>query len=165
MKVRSVAFIVVAFAASAARGDGVVLRARETCDQYIIAVFSPPGLNAMAAADLWIVVRNRQTGEVVSDVSVELALASSALCGQPQVLQCTASNGSGYKARINLASAGDWPMRIVVRRGNHAAEATCTLPVAASARRVAVLWPYLAIPPVTIALFAVNQWLRGRNAR
>jgi hypothetical protein len=50
-----------------------------------------------------------------------------------------------------------------VRRGAEAAEVSCELPVAPAATGVTRIWPYLAIPPLAIALFALHQWLAARR--
>ena len=40
---------------------------------------------------------------------------------------------------------------------------SCTLVAAEALPPVLAYWPYLAVPPLVVALFAVHQWL-GRRA-
>jgi hypothetical protein len=56
-------------------------------------------------------------------------------------------------------------MQAVVRQGVEVASVACALPVGMPSRRVAGLWPYLALPAFVIVLFSMNLWLRLRSGR
>jgi len=160
-----------------------VVRARETQGPFTVTIFSPAESSTSVATDVTVMVQRSDSDEVLLDASVDLGFSPPAgasiradelLCGQsgttlvpraqPIAATCAqAANKLLYGASIVLPIAGDWQLRASVRRGDDAADFTCTLPVRASSSRLAILWPYLAIPPIAIALFALNQLL-GRRA-
>ena len=54
---------------------------------------------------------------------------------------------------------------MTVTRGTESAAVGCTLPVASDQAGLVGIWPYLAIPPVAIALYALRAGLVARRGR
>jgi hypothetical protein len=175
----------------AAKADGGVVRMRESQGSFIITIFSPPEVARDVPTEVAVMVQNRETGEVAMDAGVDLRFVaptgaimrlndplcgpsdnplSSGLMGSPDRSPCIrairsqAANKLFYGTSVVFPVAGDWQVQAMVREGDGKALVTCALPVGMPPRRLARLWPYLALSPFAIALFAMNQWLRGRSA-
>lgn len=172
------------------RADGGVVRARETQGACVVTIFTPPEVSTVAPADVTVMVQERKTGEVIFDAVVALSFTSPAgarmamnpgICGplnntvilgtaaafgQSPPIRAThewATNKLLYGANVILPAVGDWQVRAVVRSGGRDAFVSGVIPVTPSPRRLAGLWPYLAVPPGFIGLFTLNQWLRRRR--
>jgi hypothetical protein len=176
------------FAPLVAHADSGVVRAKETRGPFVITIFSPAELTRALPADVTVMIQRRETGEVVTDAEVDLRFVPPAganlspnepICcpannplwlpppGQAASFRAMrARNGNKflYGASIVLRAVGDWQLHATIRQGGEEGSLTCTLPVTAPPPWLARLWPCLALPPVVIALFALNQWLRRRTA-
>ena len=170
-----------------ARGDGGIIRLRGTQGPFSVTVFSSPEVTAGGLADVSVLIQRRESGEVVLDADVNLALSppdglatkqSDDLCGlttaamhlpdanNPASVRATrerASNKLLYAAPVELNAPGDWKLHVFVSRGSDTARFDCLLPVGLRSGKSTGVWPYLMLPPLAVALFAVNQWLRKRT--
>ena len=176
------------FAPRLAKGDGGIIRLRETQGPFSVTVFSPPEAAAGGLTDVSALIQERGTGNVVLDADVSFTLSppdglavkqSGGLCGLPtatmrlpdgmsnpasvRATREQASNKLLYAAPLELYAPGDWKLHVLVSRGTEAARFDCRLPVTLSSGRLTGLWPYLALPPLVVALFAVNQWIRRQS--
>jgi hypothetical protein len=176
---------------SVAKADGGMVRTREAQGTFIVTIFTSPEVSRDLFVEVTVMVQRRETDEAVMDAAVDLSFvpptgvilsANDVLCGstnnmaspeptdapgQPTAIRATrgrAANKLFYGATVVLRAVGDWQLRALVRQGSETASVTCTLPVGMAPRRLTGLWPYLALPPFAIVLFALNQWLRGRPA-
>jgi hypothetical protein len=151
---------------SLAKADGGVMRMTETQEPFIITIFTPPEISRNLPAEVTVMVQKRDTGEVVMDAEVNLSfvLPVGATIKSIRATRTGPANKLFYGTSAVFPSVGDWQARVSVRQGGASAVVTCVLPVGMPPRRLAGLWPYLALPPVVIALFVVNQWLRRRPA-
>ena len=52
---------------------------------------------------------------------------------------------------------------MAVQRAAERTDVSCELPVVPAAGTLARIWPYLAIPPLAVSLFALHQWLVVRR--
>ena len=183
--------LAVILAPLAAHADGGVVRAKETRGAFVITIFSPPEVSIGLPADVTVMVQRRDTGEVMTDATVELNFfaPTSASPGPTDVICSPANNGRSptatgapgrpasiratraqaankllYAASLAFPAVGDWQLRITVREGSDETSVTCVLPVEMPPRLPQALWPLLALPPFAIALFSMNQWLRRRAA-
>jgi len=67
-----------------------------------------------------------------------------------------------YCSLINLPAAGHWEIRVHIRQGDTRAEMLSDLVVAAPQPVLLSYWKLIAVPPIIIILFLLNQWLRRR---
>jgi hypothetical protein len=175
-----------------AKADGLVVRTKQTQGPFIVTIFTPPEASRDLPTEVTVMIQRRDSGEVVMDAAVDLSFVPPAgaklspndvLCspthnpssleaagapGQPASIRATraqAANKLFYGTPVVLRAAGDWQLRAAIRQGGEEASITCTLPVGIPLHWLRGLWPYLALPPVVIALFAINQWLRRRTAK
>ena len=176
------------FAPRLARGDGGIIRLRETQGPFSVTVFSPPEAAAGGLADVSALIQERRTGNAVLDADVSFALSPpdglvmkqlGGLCGLPtaamrlpdgmnnsasvHATREQASNKLLYAAPLEFYAPGDWKLHVLVSRGTETARFDCRLPVTLSSGRLTGVWPYLSLPPLAVALFAINQWLRRQS--
>jgi hypothetical protein len=174
-----------------AKADGLVVRTKQIQGPFIITIFTSPEVSRDFPTEVTVMTQRRASGEVVMDAAVDLSFLppageklspNDALCpthnlpspestgepGQPASIRAPraqAANRLLYGTFVVLRAAGDWQLRATIRQGGEEASVTCNLPVGMPPSRLRGLWPYLALPPVAIFLFAMNQWLRRRNAK
>jgi hypothetical protein len=176
--------------ASDARGDGGVIRLRETQSPFVIAIFTPSEIAANSPAEISVMIQREGSSEPMLDATVNLtftAPASSAedpeeqVCGPsetgpwgpasgPKIAQLTvpatrrqASNKLLYAALVKFDAAGQWRMQALVERGHESVKIGCNIPVASPPGRLVKLLPYLLLPPLMVALFVVNRRLRRQG--
>ena len=75
-----------------------------------------------------------------------------------------AQNKLLYSALMTLPEAGRWQLEVTIKRGKEAASVLGQMSVAAPRPFLLSYWRSLSLPPVVIALFALNQWLKRRTA-
>jgi hypothetical protein len=146
------------------------MRIRETQGPFTISIFTPPEISRDLPAEVAVMVQKSDTGEVMMDAEVDLSFtppAGATTQSDEPSIRTTRANSANkllYATSIVFPSIGDWHVRASVRQGGENAAVTCALPVGIPPHRLALLWPYLALPPFIIALFVMNQWLRRRPA-
>jgi hypothetical protein len=147
------------------RADGGVIRLRQASGPFIITVFTTATTLRAGPADVSVMVQDRKSRTVILDATVVLSIEpQTGTAGGPEILASSrlATNKLLKAAVINFPSAGSWLLRVGVRRGPQKVEVSTYLHVAPPLPRVAAIWPYLALPPFAILLFAANQALRRR---
>ncbi len=68
-----------------------------------------------------------------------------------------------YAARATLPSVGQWRLEVSVTAAGETVEATGNLAVMPEQTPLASYWPYFALVPLALILFAMNQWLKSRR--
>jgi hypothetical protein len=165
--------------------DGNVVRARMTNDTLALTLLAPPEISQAAITELSLLIQREPNGELVRDADVDLTFIpppgvalepDDPLCTQPAGgassgslgLARTRRSGSGpyltYTAPIRFSAAGTWQMRATIRQPGNTTSFQLEVPVTSASSNIASLWPGLALPPIAIALFALNQRLRRRRA-
>jgi len=170
-----------------AKADGGIILTKETQGPFVITIFAPAEISRGLPADLTLMVQRRDTDEIVMDAAVDLTFVppvglrtklNESICGprnssmdspgqsfQVRATRSQAANKLLYGASVLFPVTGDWQMQAVVRQGGEVASVACALAVGMPSRRVAGLWPYLALPAFVIVLFGMNLWLRLQSAR
>jgi hypothetical protein len=171
-----------------AKADGGIIRLRDVQGPFSITVFSSPEAVSGALTDVSALIQERESGKVILNADVRLALippADSALnesdkyCAAPgtgtrplqrlnsptSVLATReqASNKLLYSAPVELNAPGNWKLQVLVSHGARTARFDCLVPVALSSGKLIGLLPYLLWPPLVVAAFALNQWLRRQS--
>src|SRR5262245_19756761 len=150
-------------------GDGGTVRLLAPAGPFIITIFSAPEPLRVGAADLSVLVQDRAQGTAVLDTRVFLTVMPphGAASTRLEATRGHAANKLVYGATFAPDSPGEWSLHASVQRGDDVAEVTCPLPVApATAGGIGALWPYLILPPVVVALYALHGWARSsRRAR
>lgn len=152
-----------------ARADGGLVRLHAVAGPFAITLFSSPTPLRAGPADLSVLVQEAASDATVLDATVRLRLTpppgSAARPIERIATADQAANKLLYAASAELDVPGDWRVEIEVARDAGSANVAANLPVGPGAPPIASLWPYLALPPAAIALYALNQWLkRGRHS-
>lgn len=150
-----------------AGADGGLARVHAAAGPFAVTLFSAPTPLRVGPADLSVLVQDAASDATVLDATVRLSLTPpEGSAARPLELAASAAQATNkllYAANAVLDRPGAWRVRIDVERGSAAGSVATTLPVEPAAPPLATLWPYLAIPPVAIALYALNQWLKRRT--
>jgi hypothetical protein len=169
---------------------GIVL-SRESQGPLAITVFSASEPVQGRAADFSVLVQRCDSNDPILDANVSLAFTpprtpiienEEPICGQLALMKTIttyrlqvgtqriearhehSTDKLLYAALVNFPVAGQWKLETSVRHGANSAKFTCEIPVGLPSRRIAGLAPYLALPAILVALFAMNQWLRNSRS-
>lgn len=154
-------------AAALLPGDGGTLVLRKQAGPLTISVFSSPEPLRVGAADLSVMVQKSRDNSAVLDATVRVHLRQSAIDGIAEVVAPArhdqASNKLLYAAHVNLASAGKWQLAATVETPDGSAEVASTINVEPRQAPIIAYWPYFAVVPLLVLLFAINQLLKSRR--
>ena len=162
MKIVKVLMSVV-LAPLAAQADGGAVCLHEAAGQFLVTVFVSPYPLRAGPADISVLIQDRQTGGVVLDPAIKLALYPLSAKGSHLLTQAKlelATNRLLQAARLELPDPGWWVLNVSVSRGGEEAVLSTTLQVVPGTNRIAVVWPLLLFPPLAIGLFAIHQVLK-----
>jgi hypothetical protein len=149
--------------AATALADGGRLRAYEETGDFRVAIFTRPEPLAAGPADVSVLVQDRETGEALLDADVTLVLSGPDGRASELPARRHARNRLFYGAAAEL-SPGAWTVTARIRTAAAAGEARAAFEVGEAPRAVGA-WPYLALPPLAVALFAANRTLRSRERK
>lgn len=161
------ALVAVLLTGREAAADGGTVQARETAGPFVVTVFTDRQALGVGTTDVSVLVQDEH-GDAVLDADVALRLDPAA--GGPAIdaaaTRAEATNKLLYAAPVQIGAPGAWRLRVLVTRGRDRAEIGVTLAVGPAPPALWSLWPYLALPPAAILLFAVHQMrLRTVSAR
>lgn len=154
--------LLVLVGAAAVRADGGWVCAKQPVGGWIVSIFVAPVPVRAGPIDVSVMVQDANGEMPILDADVSLVVSSSALGAQPLTLAATraqASNKLLYAAQLILPAAGQWKIEANVARGAETVKGSCALIAEAAPPPILAYWPYLALPPVVIVLFILNQWL------
>jgi hypothetical protein len=169
-----------------ARGDGGVIRLRELQGPFVVTIFTAAESLQDTPVDVSVMVQGRDSSDAILDAKVILVFTPPAasiaepieqICGVSEMADLgthseqftvaatrrQASNKLLYAAPVKFGAAGNWQLRAFIRREGDAVEIACSLPVSSPPRKLMALFPCLILPPLMVALFALNQCLRRQS--
>jgi hypothetical protein len=143
--------------------DGGVMLSRQEASPFVITVFAAPVPPRSGPIDLTVLVQTRAALEPVLDANVSIRLD-----GDSQIVAAAtrsqAQNKLLYAATLNLPHSGMWKYTVSVQSSAGQATISGGFQAGEPAPPLAAYTFYLAIPPVFIAIFVLNQWLSRRSA-
>jgi len=165
-----------------AHADGGIMRAREVQGPFMVTIFTASQPQQDSLIDVSVMVQERDSNDAILDATVKLIFTPPSgsfaepieqTCGtsgmarlDPRSERFTvaatrrqASNKMLYAAPIRFNAVGNWQLQAFIKRNEDAVKIACTLSVSPPPRKLIGLLPYLILPPLMVALFAVNQWL------
>ncbi len=148
--------------AGAASADGGRLRSYGDAGDFRVAIFTRPEPLSAGPADVSILVQDRESGEPVLDAEVTLELSGPGGFAAAVPAGRHGRNRLFYGASLDLAP-GAWSVTARIRRGTAEAEARASFEVGNARSGALAPWPYLALPPLAVTLFAANRGLRRRE--
>ncbi len=163
MRARVVLAAITFGVAGAALADGGRLRAYEDTGDFRVAIFTAPEPLSAGPVDVSVLVQDRATGEALLDADVTLEVSGPGGFALAVPARRHARNRLFYGAALE-AAPGAWAVTARVRRGPAGGEARAAFEVGEAARPAGA-WPYLAFPPLAVALFAANRSLRSRERK
>jgi hypothetical protein len=117
--------------------------------------------------DVSVLVQERETRMPVLDA--EVALEWTAVQNDRRLrvgaTRERATNKLLYAALPELPLAGEWRLRAIASRAGQRGEVSCRIEVLPPPSPLASFWPYLALPPLGVVLFALNRRLAARRRR
>ena len=144
--------------------DGGVVMYQRTSEPFTITLFSAETPLRPRRADLSVLLESTGEHSAILDAEVFIELEHEAgMIIRTEATRSQARNKLLYCSLINLPAAGQWKMRVRVRHGEITAEMLSDLIVAAPQPVLVSYWKLLALPPIPITLFIINQWLRRRR--
>ena len=166
-----------------ARADGGVIRLREIQGPFVVTIFTSSEPLQDSPVDVSVMVQGRDSSDAILDANVNLVFtppaASNAapieqICGPSGMAglethseQFTvaatrrqASNKLLYAAPVRFGAGGNWQLQAFIKHEGNAVEVSCNLPVSSPPRKLMALLPCLILPPLMVALFALNHRLR-----
>jgi hypothetical protein len=146
--------------ATAAHGDGGLLRASEAAGPLVVSIFTAPTPLRVGPADVSIMVQATDDHSAVLDAEVQVVLHGPGVERTATATRAAATNKLLYAALLDLPAPGHWTLAAEVRAGARRAHVSCEVDVAPALPPALAFWPYLALPGLAIALFALHQWLQ-----
>jgi hypothetical protein len=149
-----------------ARPDGGVVRLRETRGGLVVTVFTAPDPLRAGPQDVSVLVQEPSGAPVLdAEVTLHFDPPDRSNAGfAAHALRAQATNKLLQAAQVDLGEVGEWRLGVSVRRAGQASDLSCLLPIAPATHRMTALWDVLALPPLMVVLFALNQTLRPRRA-
>lgn len=148
---------------SRAQADGGLVALHQEAGPFVVTVFTAPGPLRAGPVDISVLVQDRASGQPVLDGEVLVRLKSpGAITPAERATREAAQNKLLYCALINLPEAGQWELEVTIKQGNEKASILGQVSAAARTPFLLSYWRSLSLPPIVIAVFALNQWLRRR---
>ncbi len=153
-------------AAPRALADGGLVRASNTQSGLVVTLFTAPTPLRTGDADVSVLVQDAATRDPVLDAQVRVRITPDHEDAMPQILplsHAAATNKLLQAGTVKLPIPGRYRIVAEVRRGLARAVVVADLTVEPPLPPLLALWPYLALPPLVVGIFLVQQWLRQRS--
>jgi hypothetical protein len=149
-----------------AQADGGIVVLHHVTDLFVVTIFTASVPLRAGPVDISVLVQDRASGQPVLDGEVFIRLRrESGMTVDERATREVAQNKLLYCAQMTLPEAGRWELEATIKRGKEAASVLGQVSAAAPRPFLLSYWRSLSLPPVVIALFALNQWLKRRAAR
>lgn len=113
--------------------DGAVIRMQGVSGPFRVSVFTAPGPLPTGAADVSVLVQDRDSGQTILDATVDLAVRPADGSGRSESIRATRNRSTNKlldAATVNLPSPGSWELRVSVQRGGDQCTFSARLEVA-----------------------------------
>ena len=154
-------------AAGAVLADGGSLIVRKQSGPIVISVFSSELPVRVGTTDLSVMVQRASDETPVMNAKIMLRLTKTTSGDVTEVAapatHARATNKTLYGAQVTVPSAGLWRLSAEVSTDAASGDASADLNVLPPAPPVERYWPYIALVPFAVLLFAFNRWLRRRR--
>ncbi len=160
------AFLMMGMWATVARADGGTMLLHQDAGAFTITLFAAPQPLHTGAADLSVMVQDRNSGEVLLDPVIDLTLAPETTNAQQQVVRMAkgqASNRLLQASTVHFPTAGKWRVTLRVQRGQDVARLGTECTVEPDSSRATLVWFFILLPVGVIVLFVIHQQLKLRQ--
>jgi len=146
-----------------ARADGGVVMCQRTSAPFTITLFSSEMPLRPGPADFSVLLEQPDGHTPILDAQVFMELQhEGGMFIHAEATRSQARNKLLYCSLINLPAAGHWKIRLHIRRSDTRAEMLSDLVVVAPQPVFLSHWELIAVLPLIVTLFILNQWLRRR---
>ena len=133
---------------------------------FVITAFTTPAPLRAGPVDLSLLVQNRKNRQPVLDCQAIVQLRKEGATSiRSAATHEAAQNKLLYAAQVNVPEPGLWELEVAIEHGDDSINVAGEITVAPANPVLLVYWRSLALPPLFISLFAVNQWLKRRSAK
>lgn len=133
---------------------------------FAVTVFATPSPLRAGPVDISLMIQQSNNQQPLLDCDVEIELrkeGESTICSA--ATHEAAQNKLFYAAQVRIPEPGVWEVEAAIRRGEDSAKVSGPITLAAPSPVLLSYWRSVAIPPVFISLFALNQWLKRRRTK
>ena len=147
-----------------AHADGGAVQFEKSAGPFIVTVFTMPTPLRAGPVDLSLMVQSRDNHQPVLDCQAIVQLRKEgATTIRSAATHEAAQNKLLYAAPVKVPESGLWELEVAIKHGDDSINVAGEITVAPSNPVLLVYWRSLALPPLFISLFAVNQWLKRRR--
>lgn len=161
--IAAILFIATLLAGEAAADGGQVI-AQQTSGPYLVTVFAAPVPPRAGVLDVTVLIQLIESGEPVLDAKVGIALSQAG--AEPvrgEAIRGRGQNQLLYGALLLVPRAGEWSLAVEIEHDQAgSAKLESTLPVAPARPWILAYWRSFLLPPLAVALFLLNQYLKRR---
>jgi YtkA-like protein len=147
--------------------DGGALLVKQNAGPLTISIFSSPEPLRVGTGDISVMVQRSEDKSTVLDATVKLHLTHSTPDGISEIFvpatHQKATNKLLYASQVNLTAEGAWKLVCTVDSKAGNAEVAANINVMPAQPRILTYWPYFAVVPLIVILFAINQWLKAKR--
>ncbi|HXE11085.1 MAG TPA: hypothetical protein VN633_03135 [Bryobacteraceae bacterium] len=160
-----VALTLLAFVASPQLcADGGSVQFRQQTGSIVVTLFGSPSPLRTGPADLSVLLETAGGNQPVLDADVSLTLRQGETHLTAAATHAQATNKLLYAALPDLPTPGQWQVTVMVERAGTHSEVGGTINILPGPPAILFYWPYFLVVPVAIGLFALNQWLKKKEA-
>jgi len=143
--------------------DGGTVQFRQKTGPFWVSLFTTPAPLRPGRVDLSVLLESEATHQPLLDAAVHIVIRKGARTIILDATRAQATNKLLYASQADIPSPGRWDVKVVVDRNGQQAAAAGTLLVLDPLPPILIYWPYFAIVPAFILLFAIHQFLRHRE--
>lgn len=149
-----------------AHADGGTVQFEKSAGPFVITVFTTPSPLRAGPVDLSLMIQSRDSQQPVLDCQVFVQLRKEGATSiRSAATHEAAQNKLLYAAPVKVPEPGLWELEAAIQHGDDSINVAGEISVAPANPVLLVYWRSLALPPLFIALFAVNQWLKRRRVK
>ena len=149
-----------------AHADGGTVQFEKSAGPFLITVFTTPSPLRAGPVDISLLIQSRDSQQPVLDCQALVQLRKEgAMNIRSEATHGVAQNKLLYAAQVNIPEPGLWELGVAIQRGDDSINVAGEITVAPANSVLLVYWRSLALPPLFISLFALNQWLKRRSAK
>jgi hypothetical protein len=145
-----------------ALADGGIVQMQRSSGPFVITVFTAPVPLSAGPADISILIQDSNNHSIL-DAQVSVFIHREGVEAiKADARRDQSKNRLLYSALLNLPEAGRWEIEVAVVRNSEETRVSGVMMVAPPRSFLLTYWWTLALPPVVIGLFVINQWLKKR---
>lgn len=165
-RVAAMAMLWIVIAWFEAYADGGAVQFEKSAGPFVVTVFTTPTPLRAGPVDLSLMIQSRDSLQPVLDCQALVQLRKEdAMDIRSEATHEAAQNKLLYAAPVKVPESGLWELEVTIQHGDDSIIVAGEITVAPQNPVLLVYWRSLALPPLFISLFAVNQWLKRRSIK